>query len=67
MTYAWNTTRWSKDDLDEYRQQWALREFGSAELAPQIAHILERYSRLKFRSKDELINSTTYSLINYRE
>lgn len=67
MTYAWNTTIWSKDDMDKYRQQWALREFGSEELAPRIADILKRYSRLKHRSKDELLNSTTYSAINYRE
>jgi hypothetical protein len=67
MTYAWNTTLWTKDDTSKYRNAWSMREFGSEVLSPQIADVLKRYSRLNFRAKHELINSTTYSLINYRE
>ncbi|KAG8859448.1 hypothetical protein FRB91_007848 [Serendipita sp. 411] len=67
MTYAWNTTLWTKNDLDKYRKQWALREFGSDSLASGIADIVKRYSLLNIRAKPELINSTMYSLTSYRE
>lgn len=67
MSYAWNTTVWTKDNLDQYRNKWALREFGSEPLAPTIATILKRFTRMNFRVKSENTNSTTYSLTNYRE
>lgn len=67
MTYAWNTTIWSKDDLDKYRKSWALREFGSDSLAPTIADLVKRFSHLNSRAKVELYNSTMYSLTSYRE
>ncbi|KAG8752462.1 hypothetical protein FRC14_007006 [Serendipita sp. 396] len=67
LTYAWNTTLWTKNDMDKYRTQWALREFGSSELAPTIADIVKGYSRLNYRAKPEMYNNTMYSLTSYHE
>ncbi|KAK5947409.1 hypothetical protein PMZ80_001559 [Knufia obscura] len=46
--------------------QWASRSFGP-ELAPQISQIMANYSVLAGRRKYELLDSNTYSLINYDE
>jgi hypothetical protein len=66
MHLAWNTDRWTNDNLDEYTRLWAEREFGPAH-AKDIAEIISAYTKYNDRRKPELLNANTYSLINYQE
>jgi Glycosyl hydrolase family 115/Gylcosyl hydrolase family 115 C-terminal domain len=66
MHLAWNTDRWTNDNLDEYTRLWAEREFGPAH-AKDIAEMISAYTKYNDRRKPELLNANTYSLINYRE
>ena len=66
MHLAWNTDRWTHDNLDEYTRLWAEREFGPAR-ARDIAGIISAYTRYNGRRKPELLDANTYSLVNYRE
>jgi len=66
LNFAWNPERWPAQRLDDYTQQWAEREFGP-EHAVAIAEIIARYTKYNGRRKLELLEPTTYSLVNYRE
>jgi hypothetical protein len=66
MHLAWNSDRWTNDNLDEYTRLWAAREFGP-EYAGDIADIISKYTKYNGRRKPELIDATTYSLVNYHE
>ncbi len=66
MNLAWNTSRWTNQNLEEYTQRWATREFGP-EYAKEIAHIIDGYTRFNGRRKPELLSPATYSLTNYHE
>ena len=66
MRFAWDTSRWTNENLDEYTRLWAQREFGS-EHADEIANILSTYTKFNGRRKPELLTPTTYSLVNYDE
>ncbi|KAG6830103.1 hypothetical protein H0H87_009267 [Tephrocybe sp. NHM501043] len=68
LNLGWNATRWTADNVDSYVATWAQREFGvSASVANIIVDIVGNLTRYNSRRKPELLNSTTYSLINYRE
>ena len=66
LTYARDPDRWAPDKLDEYAREWATREFGP-EHAAEIAEIVAKYTKFNGRRKPELLEATTYSLVNYRE
>ena len=66
MHLAWNTSRWSNTNLDEYTQLWAQREFGPAH-ADEIADIISQYTKFNGRRKPELLDAKTYSLVDYDE
>jgi hypothetical protein len=66
MELAWNTNRWTNDNIDEYTRLWAGRQFGP-KYAKQIADIIARYTKYNGRRKPELLSPTTYSLVNYQE
>jgi hypothetical protein len=66
MNLAWNTDRWTNDNLDEFTRLWAAREFGP-QFAEDIADILSKYTKYNGRCKPELLAPGTYSLVNYRE
>uniref|UniRef100_E6PY85 Gylcosyl hydrolase 115 C-terminal domain-containing protein n=1 Tax=mine drainage metagenome TaxID=410659 RepID=E6PY85_9ZZZZ len=66
LTYARNPERWGKDHLDEYTRLWAAREFGP-EHASEIASLIAGYTKLNGLRKPELLEPTTFSLINYNE
>jgi hypothetical protein len=66
MHLAWNTSRWTNTNLDEYTRLWAGREFGP-EHAGEIADIVSAYTRYNGRRKPELLEPLTYSLVNYQE
>lgn len=66
MNLAWNSDRWTNDNLDEFTRLWAEREFGP-EFASEIADIVSKYSKYNGRRKPELLAPDTYSLVNYQE
>ncbi len=66
MNLAWNSDRWTNNNLDEFTRLWAAREFGP-EFAGDIADILSKYTKYNGRRKPELLAPDTYSLVNYQE
>ena len=68
MTYGWDASIWNPSNLDNFVMSWAQREFGvSSEDAITVAGIIANVTRWNARRKPELLDSTTYSLTNYRE
>jgi len=66
MHLAWDSQRWTNHNIRAYTKLWAEREFGP-DYAEQIAHIITQYTRYNGRRKPELLQPTTYSLIDYHE
>jgi hypothetical protein len=66
LSLAWDTTRWTEENTAEFTRLWAAREFGEADAA-DIAGIMTAWTRFNGRRKPELLDATTYSLVNYRE
>ncbi len=66
MHLAWNPDRWTNENLDEFTRLWTAREFGNKH-ADEIAHLITTYTKFTGRRKPELLDATTYSLLNYRE
>lgn len=66
LDYAWNPDEWPKERLPEYTQNWAAEQFGS-EYAPEIARMLDLYTKYNGRRKPELLSPETYSLTDFRE
>lgn len=60
--YAYDVTRWSEDNLDEYLYLYAAREWGDA-TASKAAEVISTYMHLISRQKPELNSPTTYSII----
>ncbi|KAH7910771.1 hypothetical protein BJ138DRAFT_970832, partial [Hygrophoropsis aurantiaca] len=68
ITYGWNASVWTPDNLDSFVSQWAEREFAfSSPDSATVAEIIANVSRYNSRRKPEMLNATTYSLANYRE
>jgi hypothetical protein len=66
LELAWDTDRWTNDNVREYMALWAAREFGEA-IAVEAAEILAGYTRFNGRRKPELLRPDTYSLTEYQE
>ena len=66
MRLAWDASRWTNTNLDEYTRLWAQRQFGP-EHAGEIADIISTYTKYNGRRKPELLDANTYSLVNYDE
>jgi glycosyl hydrolase family 115 (putative glucuronidase)/glycosyl hydrolase family 115 len=66
LTIARSPERWGKDQTQEFTRLWAEREFGAAH-ADKIAELVTRYSQYSGRRKPELLDTDTFSLLNYRE
>ncbi len=66
LDLAWDTSRWTNSNIDDYTRQWAAQQFG-AEYAGQIADIVEKYTKYNGRRKPELLDAGTYSLVNFQE
>lgn len=68
LTFGWNASRWSPNNLDEFTTSWAQREFDlSPSAASVVSGIVANLTRFNARRKPELLGPTTYSLIDYRE
>jgi hypothetical protein len=66
MTFAWDPQKWPKERISDFAKLWAQREFGS-KYAADIADIMEKYTKYHARRKAELLDPTTFSIINHRE
>jgi hypothetical protein len=66
LTMAGDPQRWGKEQLPEFTRAWAEREFGTAR-ADAIAGMVTRYTQYNGRRKPELLDTDTFSLVNYRE
>jgi hypothetical protein len=66
LTFAREPHRWPNERIAEYTRLWAEREFGT-ENAPAIAGIIAKYTKLNGRRKPELIEPSTFSLVDYQE
>jgi hypothetical protein len=66
LSLAWDTNRWTNDNVNEFTRLWAAREFGP-ERAADIADIMAKYSKYNGRRKPEMLASNTYSLVDYHE
>lgn len=68
ITYGWNASVWDRNNVASFVNSWAEREFDmSAKDAATVADVLANVTRFNARRKPELLNSTVYSLVNYRE
>lgn len=66
LTFAWNPEAWPKERLSEFTRLWAEREFGPTSASP-IADVMAKYGKYTGRRKPELLDPTTFSLVNYEE
>jgi hypothetical protein len=66
LDLARDPQRWGKDNLQEFGELWAAREFGP-EHAAEIADLVAKYTQYNSRRKPELLEPETFSLVNYRE
>ena len=66
LDLAYDAERWDVDSTAEWVRAWASREFGP-EHAERISSVLNRYSMYASRRKYELLDASTYSVINYNE
>ncbi|CEN59825.1 hypothetical protein ASPCAL02266 [Aspergillus calidoustus] len=66
LDLAWNVSRFDFDMIPAYLEALAARDFGP-EYAELIASGLLEYSHLVGLRKFELIEPTTYSILNFRE
>ncbi|HEU5078670.1 MAG TPA: glycosyl hydrolase 115 family protein [Opitutaceae bacterium] len=66
LNFAWSPKRWPAEKLNDYTRAWTGREFGAAHAA-EIASLISEYTKLNGLRKPELLEPTTYSLLNYNE
>ena len=68
ITYGWNASLWTYNNLDTFVSAWAQREFDvDIDTADTITDIITNLTKWNNRRKPELMNGTTYSLAYYRE
>jgi hypothetical protein len=63
---AYDTELWGYDSVLKWLELWAGREFGS-EHAQGISSVVDRYGMYAARRKYEILDPSTYSVINYNE
>jgi len=66
LNLAWKPENWPKERVGEFTRLWAERQFGPR-FAPEIADILSKYTKYNGRRKPELLEPSTYSLVDYQE
>ena len=66
LNLARHPERWGKDNLQEFTELWAQREFGR-EHASEIADIVSKYTQFNARRKPEQLDPDTFSQVHYRE
>ncbi len=66
LNMAWKPENWPKERIGEFTRLWAERQFGP-QFAPDIAELLSKYTKYNGRRKPELLEPSTFSLVDYRE
>jgi hypothetical protein len=66
LKLAWNGKSFTQDQVAPFTRDWAAQQFG-AEHADEIADLLAKYGKYAGRRKHELIDPTTFSVVNYDE
>lgn len=66
LDLAYDTPKWGYDSVPRWLRSWAEREFGP-EHSDDISSVVDRYGMYAARRKYELLDSTTYSIVNYNE
>lgn len=66
LDQAWDPDRMGVDQLGDYTRVWAAQQFGEAH-ADDIAGILKAYTKYASRRKHELVDPSTFSLVNFDE
>ena len=66
LDYAWDPDAMPVTKMSAYTRDWAAAQFGSVHAA-EIAALLTGYTKLNARRKPELIDGSTFSLVNFRE
>lgn len=68
ITLGYDSSRFTPNNLNSYVAAWAAREFSvSTAETITISSIIANLTRFNARRKPEVLNTTLYSLINYRE
>ncbi len=60
LNLGWNTKEWTNDNIREFTELWAKREFGS-QYASEIADIMMQYGRFNSRRTPENLDPSIYS------
>ncbi|CAE6427189.1 unnamed protein product [Rhizoctonia solani] len=63
----WRERSPSNDTIQAFVTQWATREFNLPSKSTEIAGLVRNMTMMNARRKHELLNTTTYSLVNYHE
>jgi hypothetical protein len=66
LRMAWDPKAMPKEKIGEFTRKWAEREFGS-KYAESIADIVSKYAKYNGWRKPELLEPTTFSLVNFQE
>lgn len=66
LDMAWNPEKFNAGNLDQYYMNWAKDNFDN-QFTEDITEILKLYTKYNSRRKPELLDSKTYSVINYNE
>ncbi|HEV2701985.1 MAG TPA: glycosyl hydrolase 115 family protein [Steroidobacteraceae bacterium] len=61
LKQAWNPEAMTLDAMTRFPEEWARETFGTPH-APEIAHLITRYSQLAARRKPELIDADSFRL-----
>lgn len=66
LRMAWDPKAIKKEEIGQWTQRWAAREFGAAH-ATEIADLVASYAKYSAWRKPELVRPDTFSLTHYRE
>lgn len=66
MDLAWDPTQFNENKIVPWAMVWAEQQFG-VEFGREIGEIISLYGKYNGRIKPELLDDTTFSLINYKE
>ena len=66
LDMAWNPEKFNAGNLEQYYVNWTKENFGN-QFPKEIAEILKLYTKYNSRRKPELLDTKTYSIINYKE
>ena len=66
MDLAWSPEKHTAESINDYTREWASGIFGE-KLSAEAASIIEDCARFNARRKPELLATTTFSPVNYRE